>query len=105
MGWKLVRDYQREYCRTHGISGSWRTSPQPIPALGRKLIEETGEYIEMYDPAELYDLQDALDELLRITDPERQYEADHTLKVHELGRFATHLEWHPQPGIGEEDGR
>jgi predicted house-cleaning noncanonical NTP pyrophosphatase (MazG superfamily) len=61
MGWKIVRDNNEAWCRAHGVSGQWRVSPDPLPALLRKLYEEAGEYAEAWDVAELYDLADVLE--------------------------------------------
>jgi predicted house-cleaning noncanonical NTP pyrophosphatase (MazG superfamily) len=70
MSWKIVRDHNEPWCRAHGVSGQWRTSPDPVSALLRKLYEEAGEYAEHWDPAELYDLADVLDRLILLADPD-----------------------------------
>lgn len=69
MGSKIVRDNNEAWCRAHGVPGQWRTSPDPAAALLKKLFEELGEYAEAWDPAELYDLADVLEQLLTLTDP------------------------------------
>jgi len=69
MGWKIVRDRNEEWCRAHGVSGQWRTSPDPVSALVRKVGEEYLEYIEHFDPAELFDLRDVVQALLALTAP------------------------------------
>jgi hypothetical protein len=70
MSFKIVRDRNEAWCRANGVSGQWRTSPDPLSALLRKLFEELGEYAEAGDPAELYDLSDVLERLLVLTDPD-----------------------------------
>ena len=97
MGWKIVRDNQPEAARKHGISGSWRTSSDPVAALTKKLFEEAGEFAEQHDPGELYDLWDVVNELIRLTDPTGDHEVDHARKVNRLGRFRSHVEWSPVP--------
>jgi predicted house-cleaning noncanonical NTP pyrophosphatase (MazG superfamily) len=67
MGYKIVRDRNEEWCRAHGVSGQWRTSPDPVSALVRKVGEEYLEYIEHFDPAELFDLRDVVQALLALT--------------------------------------
>lgn len=98
MSWKLVRDGQKEYCLSHGISGSWRVSPDPVGALVRKLAEEYGEFAENRDPGELYDILDVLNELIMQADPELEHLEAHEKKVSSVGAFFTHLEWNPDPG-------
>lgn len=68
MGWKLVRDRNEAWSRAHGISGQWRTCQDPVPALGKKVLEEIGEWHEHYDPDELCDILDVLDEMIRLAD-------------------------------------
>lgn len=100
MGWKLVRDNNEAWCRANGVSGQWRTSPDPVRALGRKVFEEAVEYAleqEIPDPAELYDLQDVLEALIGLEDPAREYAARHAAKVAEMGGFGTFTEWCPVP--------
>jgi hypothetical protein len=70
MSFKMVRDRNEAWCRANGVPGQWRTSPDPLAALLRKLFEELGEYAEAWDPAELYDLSDLLERLLVLTDPD-----------------------------------
>jgi hypothetical protein len=94
MGWKIVRDRHQERLRTQ-ISGQWRTSPDPISALIKKLGEEYGELCENRDPAELFDIRDALSELILQMDPLGYAEDKHNLKIKRLGVFSTHLEWQP----------
>ena len=60
MGWKIVRDGNEDWCREHGVSGTWRTSADPVRGLARKLTEEAAEFGEALDPAELYDLLEQL---------------------------------------------
>lgn len=48
MGWKLVRDGQREFCQAQGVSGRWRISPAPERALTKKLFEEASEFAELF---------------------------------------------------------
>ena len=97
MGWKIVRDRQPEWCRTHGVSGKWRISPDPVRALTKKLFEEAAEWAEEHDADELYDLRDVLDELLYIRDPEGLAGRAHEKKIASLGLFSSHCEWHPEP--------
>jgi predicted house-cleaning noncanonical NTP pyrophosphatase (MazG superfamily) len=70
MSFKIVRDRNEAWCRANGVPGQWRTSPDPLAALLRKLFEELGEYAEAWDPAELHDLADVLEQLLALTDPD-----------------------------------
>ena len=102
MGWKIVRDNQPGICRENGVSGSWRESPDPVRGLTRKLFEEAAEFAEYFDPGELYDLRDVLNELLVLTDPQGVHGDAHVKKVARSGLFASHLEWHPHPG--RDDG-
>lgn len=96
MGFKMVRDLHQE--RLAGvISGTWRISPDPVSALVKKLGEEYSEFCEDRDPAELYDIADVLDELIRLLDPDRKYQDEHLRKVRIVGLFTTHLEWNPLP--------
>lgn len=97
MSFKLVRDKQKEYCLAHGISGQWRTSPDPVGALTAKLGEEYGEFAAERNPAELYDLLDVLNELIMMTDPDLDHLDAHEVKVSRLGTFSAHLEWSPVP--------
>lgn len=97
MGWKIVRDRHRETAAEYGISGSWRTVKHPVNALGKKLFEEAAEFTEDYDPRELYDLRDVVDELIRLTDPFGVHKAVHQVKVAKNGLFSSHLEWSPNP--------
>lgn len=102
MGYKIVRDRHKE--RLEGvISGTWRTSPDPVSALVKKLGEEYSELTENRDPGELYDIRDVLDELTGLLDPDGRHAADHRIKVSRIGLFAGHLEWHPNPEISWED--
>jgi predicted house-cleaning noncanonical NTP pyrophosphatase (MazG superfamily) len=105
MGYKLVRDKQPAFCKKHGISGQWRTSPDIVGALCRKLGEEYGEYAEHHDPAELYDMQDVLDTLIMLSDPYRLHQGKHWEKYARLGGFEDHTEWNPLPpqdGLNED---
>ena len=97
MGFKMVRDKQKEYCLSHGVSGQWRTSPDPVGALIRKLGEEYGEFAESRNPAELYDLLDVLNEMIMTVDPDLGHLEAHEAKVGLMGTFSSHLEWNPEP--------
>jgi len=94
VGYKIVRDNHRKLLEGV-ISGTWRTSPNPIGALVRKLGEEYSELCENRDPGELYDIQDVLDELMVLLDPDCEHADRHAVKVNRLGLFGDHLEWHP----------
>lgn len=99
MGYKIVRDRQQEWAVKHGVSGRWRVAENPVRSLARKLIEESAEYMENHDPAELLDLYDVLSALIHLHDgPELDaaYER-HALKVKQLGLFSDHIEWSPVP--------
>lgn len=96
MGYKLVRDKNKAWCRAHGVSGQWRTSPDPRAALRRKIFEEGGEYTEG-DPAELYDLLDVVQALIGLEDPDGRLAARHRDKVTLLGGFTQFVEWTPVP--------
>lgn len=98
MGFKMVRDGQPEFSREHGVSGTWRESPDPIASLRKKLGEELGEYCEDHDPGELYDLLDVLDELICLSDPDGSHAMKHAAKSNAMGFFAMHVEWSPVPG-------
>ena len=97
MGWKLVRDLNEAWCRPHGVSGQWRTSPDPRAALRRKIFEEAGEYAEHGDPAELYDLLNVVQALIDMEDPDGTLNAQHAAKVALLGGFTQFVEWTPVP--------
>jgi predicted house-cleaning noncanonical NTP pyrophosphatase (MazG superfamily) len=97
MGWKLARDRNEEWCRAHGVSGQWRTAPDPRSALLRKIFEEAGEYAEARDPAELYDLLDVVQALIDLDDPDGEFNARHGAKVWEMGGFGNFTEWTPVP--------
>ena len=103
MGWKIVRDRNEEWCRAHGVSGQWRTSPDPQSALLKKILEEAGEYAQQRDPAELYDLLDVVRALIALRDPEGFFVGWHQDKVAEMGGFTRHVEWCPVPE-GKEAG-
>jgi predicted house-cleaning noncanonical NTP pyrophosphatase (MazG superfamily) len=98
MGWKLVRDRHKEHLQGK-VSGAWRVSPDPVGALVAKLGEEYGEFAPDRDPAELYDLLDAIMELRVLLDPLREYRDRHFAKRKLMGAFSRHLEWHPDPGL------
>lgn len=98
MSWKLVRDRHKERLESV-ISGSWRVAADPVSVLVTKLGEEYGEFASDRDPSELYDLLDVLDELVALLDPHLEYAMEHELKTERLGRFSSHLEWHPNPYI------
>ena len=97
MGWKLVRDRNEEWCRANGVSGQWRSAPDPAAALRRKIGEEYLEYTEDNDPAELYDLLDAVQALIALRDPDGRFAAVRDAKVREMGGFGQHAEWNPVP--------
>jgi hypothetical protein len=96
VGYKIVRDWHKERVGDI-ISGTWRISPDPISALIKKLGEEYSELAENRDPAELYDIQDVLDELMVQLDPQGKYGEEHDIKVTNVGLFARHVEWQPLP--------
>lgn len=98
MGYKIVRDNHQKVLGEH-ISGQWRTSPDPVSALIKKLGEEYSELAENRDPGELYDIFDVLNELTSLLDPDASAARKHQIKVEHLGRFSAHLEWHPNPDI------
>lgn len=102
MGWKLVRDRNEEWCRANGVSGQWRTSPDPQSALVRKIFEEAGEYAEARDPAELYDLLDVVQALIVLDDPGGDLAAAHRAKAEEMGSFSLFAEWCPVPAAAGE---
>jgi len=102
MGWKLVRDWSEEYCRARGVSGEWRTSPDPRSALLKKIFEEAGEYAEHRDPVELYDLIDVVRTLIRLEDPLGEVGAGHRAKTAVMGGFGQFIEWCPVPGATED---
>ena len=97
MGFKLVRDKNEQWCRAHGVSGQWRTAPDPRNALLRKTFEEAGEYAEALDPAELYDLLDVVQAAIGLADPDGRFAAAHAAKVAEMGGFTRFVEWCPVP--------
>ena len=102
MSWKLVRDKNEAWCRAHGVSGRWRTSPDPLHALIRKVFEEGGEYAEYLDAAELYDLLDVVQALIPLADPDGIVALGHNRKVAELGGFTQFIEWNPVPQEGHD---
>ena len=103
IGWKLVRDLNEKWCRANGVSGQWRTAPHPDTALLRKIFEEAGEYAEVLDPAELYDLLDVVQAAIGLADPDGNHAAAHQAKVAEMGGFTRFAEWCPVPA-GKEAG-
>ena len=106
MGWKLVRDRNEEWCRANGVSGRWRTSPDPSSALLRKIFEEAGEYAEHRDPGELYDLLDVVEALIDLEDPDGgKFARAHGAKIREMGGFDRFTEWCPVPPQAEADRR
>ena len=106
MGWKLVRDGNEAWCRAHGVSGQWRTSPDPAASLRRKIFEEAGEYAEHCDPGELYDLLDVVETLIALEDPEGKAGRAHAAKLEEMGVFRRFAEWTPVPaGVRDVDDR
>jgi predicted house-cleaning noncanonical NTP pyrophosphatase (MazG superfamily) len=98
MGWKIVRDLHQERLEDQ-ISGQWRTAPDPVSALVKKIGEEYGEFCEDYHPSELFDLFDVLQELICLMDPDGKFQAEHQDKVRRLGYFTRHVLWHPNPTI------
>lgn len=96
MGWKMVRDRNQEHLEGV-ISGAWRNSPDPIGALVAKLGEEYGEFSNMFDPTELYDMLDILNELIILLDPDAAHYRGHHEKVEKFGLFSNHQEWCPMP--------
>lgn len=102
-----MRDGNEAWCRANGVSGQWRTSPDPAAALARKIFEEALEYAfeqaGRRDPAELYDVLDALQTLLGLEDPQGVLAAAHQAKVAVMGGFGRFVEWCPVPeGAGTE---
>lgn len=97
MGWKLVRDGNREFAEAHGLQGTWRVSPDPQRALLKNLFEEAGEFAEHMHPSELYDLGDVVAELICLEDPHGEWKARHDRKVALFGLFSGHMEWNPFP--------
>lgn len=95
--WKLVRDLNEDFCRANGVSGQWRTSPDPASALLRKIFEEAGEYAEHRDPGELYDLLDVVQTLIDLTDSDLEAHYAHQAKVARMGGFVDLVEWNPVP--------
>lgn len=98
MGWKMVRDLHQKVLGDQ-ISGVWRTSPDPVSSLVKKLGEEYSELTENRDPMELYDILDVLEELMALLDPGGAAALKHEIKAERMGRFGYHVEWHPNPGI------
>ena len=96
MGYKMVRDRHREVLE-RVISGAWRTSPDPVSSLIKKVGEEYSELVENRDPGELYDLLDVLNELVILMDPHLEAAEKHAAKQERMGFFVKHLEWHPLP--------
>jgi predicted house-cleaning noncanonical NTP pyrophosphatase (MazG superfamily) len=92
--YKMVRDNHQSLFKGK-ISGRWRTSPDPVSALTRKLAEEYGEYAEHRDPGELMDMLDVIGELLHLLDPGWAVHDVHVAKRVRNGVFRAHLEWSP----------
>jgi NTP pyrophosphatase (non-canonical NTP hydrolase) len=108
MGFKMVRDLNEKWCREHGVPGQWRICKTPVASLAKKLNEELGELAEELikgDAAaaagELYDLLDAVGELILLLDPAGAAASAHKAKVGEFGQFSRHIEWSPVPPGGE----
>lgn len=103
MGWKPVRDRNQEVVTKWGVVGSWEKVDDItwIKALGRKLVEEATEFTENYDPDELWDLYDVLEELIRlhpsICDGRR------TTKMQEMGGFRDRIMYTPVPNVNTND--
>ena len=97
MGWKIVRDNDDVHSAAMGVSGQWRVSATPVAGLTRKLFEEAGEFSENGNPAELYDLLDVVDELIRRLDPAGKIAHHHEQKAETRGTFTRGLEWSPVP--------
>ena len=97
MGWKAVRDRNQEVVSEWGVTGSWEQVSVTtwIQALARKLIEESSEYMETFNPGELWDIYDVLEELIRlhpsISDGRRQK------KVDQMGVFRDRIMYTPVP--------
>lgn len=102
MGWKLVRDHNEKWCRANGLSGQWRTSPDPAAALRRKIGEEYLEHIEDGDPAELYDLLDVVQAAIGLADPDGKFASAHDAKIEEMGGFSQFIEWTPVPASRQD---
>lgn len=96
MGFKMVRDNHQKHL-TGVVSGVWRTSPDPLSSLLKKLGEEYSEFAENRSPDELFDIRDVLEELIELMDPKGTAEAEHYHKTQAAGLFHDHLEWHPLP--------
>ena len=104
MGYKLVRNGQRQWCLDHGVSGTWRTSSDPVASRRAKIFEEGGEVVKEGDPAELYDLLDVVLALVDQVDPAGIWARRHVLKVQQLGTFSEFIEWSPVPPQPDRDG-
>jgi predicted house-cleaning noncanonical NTP pyrophosphatase (MazG superfamily) len=98
MGYKMVRDNHQKVLEGQ-ISGTWRIAPDPVSSLVKKLGEEYSELAEDRDPAELYDIEDVLEELMVLLDPHGEAARQHEVKAARMGRFDNHVEWHPNPNI------
>jgi hypothetical protein len=98
----MVRDKHRQLLGSL-ISGCWRTAPDPVSSLIKKLGEEYSELVENRDPAELHDIADVVNELIVLMDPTLEKAEAHITKQERLGFFARHLEWHPLPDATEYD--
>lgn len=98
VGYKMVRDLHKKKLESV-ISGSWRTAPDPVSSLIKKLGEEYSELCEDRDPGELYDIMDVVQELIVLLDGGGACRKAHVQKVLRLGLFGDHLEWHPNPEI------
>ena len=93
----MVRDNNEAWGRSHGVSGQWRTAPDPVSSLRKKIFEEAGEYAENMDAEELYDLRDVIDRLAYLVDPDQSAWHRHIEKVTKLGMFNSLIEWTPVP--------
>ena len=98
MGWKMVRDHHQKVLSDQ-ISGKWRTAPDPVSSLIKKLGEEYSELVEKRDPEELYDFEDVLRELIDVLDKGMAARRAHLRKQYTLGMFGDHVEWHPNPDL------
>lgn len=102
MGWKIVRNGQQEWNERHGVSGQYRTCPDPVAGLTLKLSEEVAEFAENRDLGKLWDAVDVLFELRELCDPIGDAWYAHRKKIRNVGDFSSHAEWNPDPAEEEE---
>jgi predicted house-cleaning noncanonical NTP pyrophosphatase (MazG superfamily) len=105
MGAKLVRDRNEATSRKLGVSGHWyvATPEEALAALRRKLAEEVFEFLENDNVAELWDVSDVVEELLRRLDPTYASLNAHTDKIAQQGHFHLGIMWNPVPQRGGND--